>query len=95
MKEAMQDDFRQWYMEHKRSHGVFPEFPKEEVWQHSGFKFTSLDNATNLVETTAVKEGWSKINLKISQNRLKKVIRNQIRRAKTRFIFYVTPVCAR
>ncbi|KAJ3302620.1 Dynein regulatory complex protein 11 [Kappamyces sp. JEL0829] len=40
MKEAIQDDFRQWYMEYKRINGKFPEFPEEEVWKQPDFKFT-------------------------------------------------------
>ncbi|KAL2917952.1 COPII coat Sec23p-Sfb3p heterodimer component [Polyrhizophydium stewartii] len=40
MKEAIQDDFRQWYMEFKRVNGKFPDFPEEEIWQKPGFKFT-------------------------------------------------------
>ena len=39
MKEAIQDSFRQWYMEHKRIFGKFPEFPEDEVWQTPGFQF--------------------------------------------------------
>ena len=39
MKESIQDSFRQWYMEHKRIFGKFPEFPEDEVWQKSGFAF--------------------------------------------------------
>jgi IQ and AAA domain-containing protein len=57
MKEAMQDDFRQWYMEHKRANGIFPEFPKEEVWQLPGFKFSGVDNAAIVVEVTPGKDG--------------------------------------
>ncbi|XJO74629.1 hypothetical protein BDV3_005425 [Batrachochytrium dendrobatidis] len=45
MKEAIQDDFRQWYMEYKRSNGKFPEFPPDEKWQQPGFKFTQQDSA--------------------------------------------------
>lgn len=57
MKEAMQDDFRQWYMEHKRAHGVFPEFPSEEVWQQSGFKFSQAEAiAQTLLEAATSKE---------------------------------------
>ncbi|KAJ3254876.1 Dynein regulatory complex protein 11 [Boothiomyces macroporosus] len=40
MKEAIQDDFRQWYMEYKRINGKFPEFPTQEVWQKPDFKFS-------------------------------------------------------
>ncbi|KAJ1340018.1 hypothetical protein BSLG_005342 [Batrachochytrium salamandrivorans] len=40
MREAIQDDFRQWYMEYKRANGKFPEFPTSEVWQNPEFKFT-------------------------------------------------------
>ena len=39
IKETIQDSFRQWYMEHKRIHGKFPEFPEDEVWQKPGFQF--------------------------------------------------------
>lgn len=45
MKESMQDSFRQWYMDHKRSTGKFPEFPDDEVWQQPGFKFDALNRA--------------------------------------------------
>lgn len=44
MKEAIQDDFRQWYMEYKRINGKFPTFPTEEEWQQPNFKF-SVDNS--------------------------------------------------
>lgn len=40
MKEAIQDDFRQWYMEYKRVNGSFPEFPEESVWRQTAFKFS-------------------------------------------------------
>ncbi|KAJ3321919.1 Dynein regulatory complex protein 11 [Boothiomyces sp. JEL0866] len=40
MKEAIQDDFRQWYMEYKRINGKFPEFPTQEMWEKPDFKFT-------------------------------------------------------
>jgi IQ and AAA domain-containing protein len=43
MKEAIQDEFRQWYMEYKRLNGKFPEFPADEVWQQPNFKF-SIDH---------------------------------------------------
>jgi SpoVK/Ycf46/Vps4 family AAA+-type ATPase len=49
MKEAMQEDFRQWYMEHKRSNGVFPEFPEEEIWRQPGFKFGAVDSIVKTV----------------------------------------------
>ncbi|KAJ3270956.1 Dynein regulatory complex protein 11 [Terramyces sp. JEL0728] len=39
MKEAIQDDFRQWYMEYKRINGKFPEFPTQENWEKPDFKF--------------------------------------------------------
>ena len=39
IKESIQDSFRQWYMEHKRIFGKFPEFPQDEVWQEASFKF--------------------------------------------------------
>ena len=41
MKESIQDSFRQWYMEHKRLYGKFPEFPEDEVWQKPGFQFVA------------------------------------------------------
>lgn len=41
MKEGIQDSFRQWYMESKRTTGSLPEFPADEVWQQSDFKFSS------------------------------------------------------
>ena len=56
MKEALQDDFRQWYMEHKRKTGAFPEFPDQKVWEKSGFKFTSFDPSKLQEEEVAVKE---------------------------------------
>jgi len=40
MKEVIQDDFRQWYMEYKRINGKFPDFPEEEVWAREDFKFS-------------------------------------------------------
>lgn len=43
MKEAMQDDFRQWYMEYKRVKGAFPEFPEDSIWQRPGFRFTTME----------------------------------------------------
>ncbi|KND02216.1 uncharacterized protein SPPG_02701 [Spizellomyces punctatus DAOM BR117] len=39
MKEALQDSFRQWYMEYKRINSKFPDFPADKVWQEPGFKF--------------------------------------------------------
>lgn len=49
MKEAIQDDFRQWYMEFKRVSGKFPDFPEEEVWKTAGFKFTTFADPANQV----------------------------------------------
>jgi hypothetical protein len=43
IKEAIQDDFRQWYMEYKRINGKFPEFPTEEEWKKPDFKFSVED----------------------------------------------------
>jgi hypothetical protein len=40
MKEAIQDDFRQWYMEYKRINGKFPDFPSEAVWKLPEFRFS-------------------------------------------------------
>ncbi|KAJ3140041.1 Dynein regulatory complex protein 11 [Physocladia obscura] len=39
MKETMQDNFRQWYMEYKRVNGKFPDFPPDTLWQQPGFQF--------------------------------------------------------
>lgn len=44
MREAIQDEFRQWYMEYKRINGKFPDFPAEEVWKEANFKF-SIENS--------------------------------------------------
>lgn len=44
IKEAIQDDFRQWYMEYKRTYGKFPEFPSQEDWEKPDFKF-SIENS--------------------------------------------------
>jgi IQ and AAA domain-containing protein len=44
MKEGIQDSFRQWYMEYKRIHGKFPEFPADKVWQQPGFQFSVNDD---------------------------------------------------
>ncbi|KAI8895101.1 hypothetical protein BC833DRAFT_602431 [Globomyces pollinis-pini] len=52
MKEAIQDEFRQWYMEFKRINGKFPEFPTEEAWNMPDFKF-SVENS--LAEAAAAK----------------------------------------
>ena len=56
MKEFIQDDFRQWYMEFKREHGKFPDFPEEQVWKQSGFKFTEFALNTTIVEKTSAQE---------------------------------------
>lgn len=42
MIESLQDDFRQWYMEHKRVAGTFPDFPDDDIFLAAGFKFTGL-----------------------------------------------------
>lgn len=39
IKEALQDSFRQWYMEFKRQNGKFPEFPPEALWKRPDFYF--------------------------------------------------------
>ncbi|TPX33247.1 hypothetical protein SmJEL517_g03843 [Synchytrium microbalum] len=39
IRETMQDNFRQWYMDHKKTHGKFPEFPSEDEWNTPGFSF--------------------------------------------------------
>ncbi|KAJ3249433.1 Dynein regulatory complex protein 11 [Chytriomyces hyalinus] len=44
MKENMQDNFRQWYMEYKRVHGKFPDFPEDSVWQQPGFQIGITDD---------------------------------------------------
>jgi hypothetical protein len=41
MKEGIQDSFRQWYMESKRTEGKLPDFPADEVWQQSDFSFSN------------------------------------------------------
>lgn len=41
LKEGIQDNFRQWYMEAKRTTGNLPEFPADEEWQKSDFKFSN------------------------------------------------------
>jgi hypothetical protein len=53
IKEAIQDDFRQWYMEYKRIYGNFPEFPKEEQWKKPDFKFT-VEKNSEVTTTVAV-----------------------------------------
>jgi hypothetical protein len=45
MKEGIQDSFRQWYMESKRTEGKLPDFPADEVWQQSDFSFSNQENA--------------------------------------------------
>ena len=42
IKEAIQDDFRQWYMEQKRVTGKFPDFPSENEWRAPDFKFNMV-----------------------------------------------------
>lgn len=44
MRESIQDSFRQWYMEFKRIHGKFPEFPSDKQWQQPGFQFSVEDS---------------------------------------------------
>ncbi|KAJ3192126.1 Dynein regulatory complex protein 11 [Irineochytrium annulatum] len=44
MKEAIQDSFRQWYMEYRRVNGKFPEFPADRAWQQSGFQFSMSED---------------------------------------------------
>jgi hypothetical protein len=55
IKEAIQDDFRQWYMEYKRINGKFPEFPAEEDWKKPDFKFT-VEEKKQEVEPVAEKD---------------------------------------
>ena len=55
MKEAIQDSFRQWYMEHKRINGKFPDFPDDEIWQKQGFQFIPPVEGAQVVETVAPK----------------------------------------
>lgn len=43
MKEGIQDNFRQWYMEYKRLNGKLPEFPADRVWQQANFSFMNQD----------------------------------------------------
>ncbi len=60
MKEAIQDDFRQWYMEYKRINGKFPEFPEEEVWRRPDFKFIvegAVDVKQDNLEEVKEKDG--------------------------------------
>jgi hypothetical protein len=59
MKEAIQDDFRQWYMEYKRINGKFPAFPMEEEWQQPNFRF-SIDNVGSIQKVEAEKPAKSK-----------------------------------
>ncbi|KAJ3076108.1 Dynein regulatory complex protein 11 [Podochytrium sp. JEL0797] len=56
MKENMQDQFRQWYMEVKRVNGKFPEFPEDAVWKMEGFVF-GANMAAEVVETPATPSG--------------------------------------
>lgn len=56
MKEAIQDSFRLWYMEHKRIYGKFPEFPEDEVWKQAGFTFIPPVEGQTIVESELVKE---------------------------------------
>ncbi|KAJ3219263.1 Dynein regulatory complex protein 11 [Dinochytrium kinnereticum] len=44
MKESMQDNFRQWYMEYRKIHGKFPEFPPDRLWQQPKFQFSLTDD---------------------------------------------------
>jgi IQ and AAA domain-containing protein len=39
IKQSFKDEFRQWYIEHKKRSGKFPEFPIDEEWQRQDFKF--------------------------------------------------------
>jgi len=39
MKETLQDNFRQWYMEYKKVTGKFPEFPPDKTWQQPDYRF--------------------------------------------------------
>ncbi|KAI8853325.1 hypothetical protein BC829DRAFT_6699 [Chytridium lagenaria] len=47
MKEGMQDNFRQWYMEYRKLHGKFPEFPPDRVWQQPKFAFSLTDDGND------------------------------------------------
>ncbi|KAJ3116840.1 Dynein regulatory complex protein 11 [Phlyctochytrium bullatum] len=44
MKEGMQDNFRQWYIEYRKIHGKFPDFPPDRVWQQPKFQFSLTDD---------------------------------------------------
>ncbi|KAI9193720.1 uncharacterized protein BJ171DRAFT_447074 [Polychytrium aggregatum] len=59
MKEAMQDNFRQWYMEYKRINGKFPDFPADKVWQVTGFQFPT-DGSIPMLPESEGGEGGSK-----------------------------------
>ena len=56
MKEAIQDSFRNWYMEFKRVNGKLPEFPEEDVWKVDGFQF-SMNPNTNAAGEDASTDG--------------------------------------
>ena len=47
IREGMQDNFRQWYMEHKKTHGKFPDFPTEEKWNTPEFSFLAAPTGTD------------------------------------------------
>lgn len=66
MKESIQDSFRQWYMEHKRIFGKFPEFPEDETWQKPGFQFVAPveGQAAAAEEPKADKEDKGTISIK-------------------------------
>lgn len=66
MKEGIQDSFRQWYMESKRTEGKLPDFPADEVWQQSNFSFSNQevtagdetkDSSKDLSKKDAKKDG--------------------------------------
>lgn len=63
MKEALQDSFRQWYMEYKRINNKFPDFPADEVWQNPSFKFELTPDGqipTAVAEAEGAKKDESK-----------------------------------
>ena len=74
MRESMQDSFRQWYMEHKRVSGKFPEFPDDTIWQHPTFKFGAepRKSLTSDGDTTAPTKKASKDNIKTPDDKKKK-----------------------
>jgi hypothetical protein len=39
IRERLQDDFRQYYLNYKKEKGVLPQFPEEDVWKRPDFKF--------------------------------------------------------